>query len=333
MTERDAGAPGELRIAPSILSADFGDLGNAVEEVDHETDWLHVDIMDGHFVPNISIGPPVVTSLRTLQCSILRLSPHDQRAEPLLRGLQASGCGRLHRSRGGWRDGLVTSTRPGRSGCASASPPTPTPPLKRSRRFSVTSTCCSLMTVFPGFGGQSFIANVMDKVEQARYEIDRRALALDLEVDGGIDVTTAPVAVAAGANVLVAGSAIFGQRRSPRRGPDAARRGVQHAPMKFSTHRADVDGDGRGASALASTRHRTRGSGASSSTTAASSSARVTPRRRASRTPRSRRFAERATPRADRRWSSPSSRARTSVAPDPVRKRSSKRASLESWWA
>ncbi|HEY1761068.1 MAG TPA: ribulose-phosphate 3-epimerase [Acidimicrobiales bacterium] len=208
MTDRDAGAPGDLRIAPSILSADFGNLGAAVEEVEPETDWLHVDIMDGHFVPNISLGPPVVTSLRNYSARFfdchLMISEPSKYLEAFQRA-GADGC-TIHVEVGETARHLEKARALGLRVGLAANPDTP---FEAVAPFLTDIDMLLLMTVFPGFGGQTFIADVMDKVTQARYEIDRRSLDLDLEVDGGIDVTTAPTAVAAGANVLVAGSAIF----------------------------------------------------------------------------------------------------------------------------
>jgi len=206
----DAGPAGRLRLAPSILSADFAHLAASVATVDSETDWLHVDIMDGHFVPNVSLGPAVVTSLRPysshfFDCHLMMTNPGKYLEA--FRRAGADGC-TFHVEVGGTaqliRDAHALGLRAG----LAANPDTP---FSSVAPYLGEIDLLLLMTVFPGFGGQSFMGEVMDKVRAARHEIDAQHLALDLEVDGGIDVTTAPVAVAAGANVLVAGSAIFAQ--------------------------------------------------------------------------------------------------------------------------
>ncbi len=208
MTSISAGPAGQLRIAPSILSADFGFLADAVRAVDAETDWLHLDVMDGHFVPNVTIGPPVVHSLRRYSERVFDC--HLMMAEPgrYLESFAAAGATSctVHVEVGDTAALVRQARQVGLRVGLAANPDTP---YEAVAPFLGSIDLLLLMTVFPGFAGQSFLPEVMAKVATARDEIDRRHLSVDLEVDGGIDETTAPIATRAGANVLVAGSAIF----------------------------------------------------------------------------------------------------------------------------
>ena len=209
MTLIDAGPSGSLRVAPSILAADFGDLAGAVRQIDAQTDWLHVDVMDGHFVPNLSIGPPVVHSLRRysdrfFDCHLM-LSEPGRYLEAFARA-GANGC-TIHVEVGTTASLLAQARDLGLRVGLAANPDTP---FDAVAPYLGQIDLLLLMTVFPGFGGQTFMVEVMDKVVAARREVSLHNLAVDIEVDGGIDVHTAPLAVRAGANVLVAGSAIFG---------------------------------------------------------------------------------------------------------------------------
>ncbi|MCZ8511431.1 ribulose-phosphate 3-epimerase [Paenibacillus filicis] len=202
-----------LQIAPSILSADFAKLGQEITDVEQGgADWIHVDVMDGHFVPNITIGPLVVEAIRPV--TKLPLDVHlmieepDRYIQAFVRAgadsvsVHAEACTHLHRTlhyikEQGARAGVVLN------------PATPLSAIEYVMDEALDLVL--LMTVNPGFGGQSFIPAMLPKISELRKQLDQRGLTrVDIQVDGGINPDTARQVVEAGANVLVAGSALFG---------------------------------------------------------------------------------------------------------------------------
>ena len=204
-----------VKLAPSILAADFARLGDQVAEADRSgADRIHVDVMDGHFVPNLSMGPPIIASLRRV--TRLPLEAHLMISNPdvFVDEFVQAGTDSFLVHWEGNNDLSRTVQRIkalGKTVGVAVNPATPAAVLEE---IIQDLDQVLVMTVNPGFGHQHFLHTTLPKIARARQLIDRIKPNCSLEVDGGIDATTAPLAVAAGADVLVAGSAIFNDSES-----------------------------------------------------------------------------------------------------------------------
>jgi len=204
----------EILIAPSILSADFVNLARELETI-ASADLIHVDVMDGHFVPNLTIGPPVVKAIKKIASRPLDVHLMIERPEQSLEayvdagadilGVHAETCPHLHGTLGLIRRLGEQKKRRVRA-CAVLNPSTPAEVLEHALE---EMDQILVMTVNPGFGGQSFIEAMLPKIEKIRGFIERRGLAIDLELDGGITDANIGRPASAGANVFVAGTAVF----------------------------------------------------------------------------------------------------------------------------
>ncbi|HET9621296.1 MAG TPA: ribulose-phosphate 3-epimerase [Kofleriaceae bacterium] len=204
--------PSHVKIAPSILSADFGKLAAEVAAIG-EADYVHVDVMDGHFVPNLTIGPVVVEAVKRASQRPLDVHLMIEDAERWVAAYAAAGadiitvhveaCPHLHRTLHQIRD-------LGKKPSVVLNPATP---LEAIEWVLGDVDQVLIMSVNPGFGGQKFIPSALDKIRQLRALIDQRGLAVDIEVDGGIKLDNVAEVCAAGANVIVSGSGVFGVKQ------------------------------------------------------------------------------------------------------------------------
>jgi ribulose-phosphate 3-epimerase len=200
----------QTKIAPSILSADFARLGEEIRAIDEAgADYIHVDVMDGHFVPNITIGPVVVQAARHHSQKPFDVHLMIAPVDPYIEAFAKAGADiiTVHAESGPHLHRTIQHIRA--QGVKAGVSLVPTTPPELLQYVIDDIDLVLVMTVNPGFGGQSFIRSQLDKIRAIRKMIDASGRQIDLQVDGGINAETAPEVVAAGADVLVAGSAVF----------------------------------------------------------------------------------------------------------------------------
>ncbi|MGQ0847809.1 MAG: ribulose-phosphate 3-epimerase [Actinomycetota bacterium] len=201
---------GPMRFAPSLLAADFGRLADEVAAVEAEADLLHLDIMDGHFVPNISFGIPVISSLRgqtrlIFDCHLMTTNP-----DAYLEELAEAGADLVTMHIEAVPDPTFAAKKAAANGLGFGLVVSPPTPIEAIIPFIEGTDLILIMSVNPGFGGQQFMPEVLGKVRAARNWIESHGLDTDIQIDGGITASTIGAARDAGANVFVAGSAVFG---------------------------------------------------------------------------------------------------------------------------